>query len=282
MLSRASPKQGHFCCNWRSMTGILPESVNSAKWFITIVTVNSNKKNSDNGSNKKELPFVECFLGARHCAKRFICITSFNPHNNALRYIPSPSLFYKMKKLSSGSLRNLSLGSGGAEIYPKQAIWLQSSVFLAVYPFFKGTSVKETPVSGGWTGWPHTILLWCYWLPCPQFAISETAWEKCMKFFLSVHHGRDQEVLGDSSNVTKVIRDLMHVNISFLIYKKRNNLQGRWDTGVAWPEHRFSVGVWEAVLFQKWVVSGHFALEAPSFNKAASTHLSSKQDGPTK
>lgn len=48
-----------------------------------------------------------------------------------------------------------------------------------------------------------------------------------MKFFLSVHYGRDQEVLEDSSNLTKVIRDLMHVNISFLIYKKRNNLQGR-------------------------------------------------------
>lgn len=40
--------------------------------------------------------------------------------------------------------------------------------------------------------------------------------------------------------------------------------------------------VWEAILFQKWVVSGQSALEAPSFNKAAgSTHLSSKQDGLT-
>lgn len=40
--------------------------------------------------------------------------------------------------------------------------------------------------------------------------------------------------------------------------------------------------VWEAIPFQKWVVSGQSVLEAPSFNKAAGgTHLSSKQDGPT-
>ena len=40
--------------------------------------------------------------------------------------------------------------------------------------------------------------------------------------------------------------------------------------------------VWEAVLFQKWVVSGQSAPEAPSFNKpAGDTHFPSKQDGPT-
>lgn len=79
-------------------------------------------ENGDSGSTKKELSFVECFLGARHCAMRFICIISFNPHNNSLSYIPSSSLFYKMKKLSSGSLRNLSLGSDRAGICSKQAV----------------------------------------------------------------------------------------------------------------------------------------------------------------
>lgn len=61
----------------------------SAKLFITIVTVN-NCENTGSGSNKRELTFVACSLGARHRTKRLTRIVSLKPHSSPGR-IPSVS-----------------------------------------------------------------------------------------------------------------------------------------------------------------------------------------------
>lgn len=47
-------------------------------------------ENTGSGSNKRELTFVACSLGARHCTKRLTHIVSLKPHSSPGR-IPSVS-----------------------------------------------------------------------------------------------------------------------------------------------------------------------------------------------
>lgn len=92
----------------------------------------------------------------------------------------------------------------------------------------------------GWTRWPHTLYvpLWC-----PQCAVSETAWENCMKFFIR--------------SPLDMIRRFGRTFYTYQSHQRLNNtyeyqflnLQGQIQQtvrqmghGLTWPEHRFSVG----------------------------------------
>ena len=189
----------------------------SAKLFITIVTVN-NCENTDSGSNKRELRFVACSLGARRRTKRLTRVVSLKPHSSP-GCIPSVSALGGPSEVVEQVVRACSLT--GARAVPCRAFSLKRPVMARQGDF---TQIRVL-----------VVLLLALSSVC---SIRNCAGELHEFFY---HFTLGQEVwtkgFGCTRHVTKVIRDLMiRMNASFLIYKERSSCTADEMLGQPGPE----------------------------------------------